>query len=99
MPERTDLALEALCAAVERAHDVDVLAAGREYVDIVRAEERPLVVELLTDVLDELATAGAQFRRAEARVLHVSGMSHEVIAQLFGVTRQRVGALLQGVRD
>jgi molecular chaperone DnaK (HSP70) len=108
MPERTDQALAALCDAVERAQErlaqVQVRtthlrterAAGREYVDIVRAEERPLVVEMLTDVLDELARAGAEFRRAEARVLHASGMSHEAIGQLFGVTRQRVGALLQG---
>jgi hypothetical protein len=107
MPERTDKALDALCVAVEHTQErleqvlarAAVLRAGRAegraYADIVSEEDRPLMVELLTDVLDELAAAGAAFRRAEARVLHDSGMSQEAIAHLFGVTRQRVGVLLQ----
>jgi len=70
-------------------------AKGRPYADLVDEEEKPLVVELPTAVLDELSSAGAAFRRAEARVLHEDGMSQESIARLFGVTRQRVGVLLQ----
>ena len=107
MPHRTDQALEALCAAVERAQDqLDAVstraaylrterAKGRQYAELVHEQERPLVPELLTKVLDELSSAGAAFRRAEARVLHEDGMSQEAIARLFGVTRQRVGVLLQ----
>jgi len=107
MPQRTDQALGALCVAVEHAQQqleaVRVRAAflqaerakGRPYADLVDEEEKPLVVELLTAVLDELSSAGAAFRRAEARVLHEDGMSQESIARLFGVTRQRVGVLLQ----
>lgn len=107
MPQQTDQALEALCVAVDHAQErleaVRTRAAylkaergkGRPYADIVADEDRPLVVELLTAVLEELSTAGASFRRAEARVLHQDGMSQESIARLFGVTRQRVGVLLQ----
>lgn len=107
MPKQTDEALAALRRAVDHAQDrLDVVqeraahlqrerAAGRAYAEIVVEEERPLVVELLTEVLDELSTAGAAFRRAEARVLHEDGLSQETIARLFGVTRQRVGVLLQ----
>ena len=107
MPQRTDQALGELCVAVEHAQQqleaVRVRAAflqaerakGRPYADLVDEEEKPLVVELLTAVLDELSSAGAAFRRAEARVLHEDGMSQESIARLFGVTRQRVGVLLQ----
>jgi predicted XRE-type DNA-binding protein len=107
MPKRTDEALDALCVAVERSQDrlqqvlarAAVLRAGRAegraYSDLVSEEDRPLLVELLTEVMDELAAAGAVFRRAEARALHDDGMSQEAIAHLFGVTRQRVGVLLQ----
>lgn len=106
MAVETDKALDELVEAVRRAQTLldgvlrraELLHAGRKdgrrYVDIVSAEQRPLVVELLSDVLDELAGAGSAFRRAEARALHNDGLSHEAIAALFGVTRQRVGALL-----
>ncbi len=110
MPQQTDAALQALCTAVDHAQDRlrDVSARmavlqrererGREYAEIVAEEERPLLVEMLTEVLDELAAAGATFRRAEARVLHAEGLSQEAIARLFGVTRQRVGVLLQSAK-
>ena len=110
MPEQTDRALDALGLAVERAQEqLDRVrertvylrqerAKGRPYAELVAEEDRPLVVELLAQVLEELSLAGAAFRRAEARVLHNGGMSQEAIARLFGVTRQRVGALLQSPR-
>ena len=110
MPQDTDRALDALCVAVENAQQelqrvmkrAEVLrrerAAGRPYAEIVSEEDRPLVVEMLTHVLDELSAAGAAFRRSEARVLHADGLSQEAIAHLFGVTRQRVGVLLQPAR-
>jgi hypothetical protein len=106
MPLDADVALEELCAAVRRAQEllgavVERTASlqaerqrHRSFTEIVAAEERPLVVEMLSQVLEELAATGAAFRRAEARALSVEGMSHEGIAALFGVTRQRVGALL-----
>jgi hypothetical protein len=107
VPEQTDRDLDVLCLAVQDAQAklaavlarAEVLRAaraeGRPYADIVTLEDRPLVVEMLSDVLEELAAAGAAFRRSEARVLHADGLSQEAIAVLFGVTRQRVGALLQ----
>ena len=110
MPQRTDQALDDLCGAVTRAQALldgvlrraDVLKAaraeGRPYAEIVRNEDRPLVVEMLTHVLDEVAAAGAAFRRAEARALHADGLSQEAIAELFGVTRQRVSVLLREAR-
>ena len=107
MPEETDRALEALGDAVvhtqeqlervlARVHALkEGRAQGRSYSDLVSGEQRPLLVERLTEVLDELSAAGAAFRRAEARVLHDHGLSQETIAELFGVTRQRVSVLLQ----
>ena len=109
MPQDADRALASLAEVVASAQvhleelrgRIGVLqaerAAGRDYAAIVDAEERPLVVERLTEVLEELAVAGAAFRRAEARVLHEGGLSQEAIGELFGVTRQRVSALLKGL--
>jgi hypothetical protein len=74
-----------------RAGEID---SGQSWRDSVISEGRPLIVERLTEILDALARHGAAFRKAEARVLHREGLSQEHIAALFGVTRQRVGALL-----
>ena len=57
-------------------------------------EDRPLIVETLSEVLDGLADAAGRFRRAEARALYQEGWTHEQISRFFGVTRQRIGALL-----
>ena len=107
MPKDADRALASLAVAVDSAQAhlqqlqlrIRTLqaerAAGRDYSQVVTAENRPLVVEQLTAVLEELAVAGAAFRRAEARVLHEDGLSQEAIGALFGVTRQRVSALLK----
>ena len=110
MPQHADRALEELCVAVGRAQErldrvlarAAVLreqrARGVGYLELVQEAERPLLVELLTEVLDELSASGAAFRRAEAKVLHNEGLSQEAIGALFGVTRQRVSVLLQEPR-
>jgi hypothetical protein len=69
--------------------------AAQSWRSIVESEPRPLVVETLTVALERLSGCGSKFRRAEAAALHRDGMSIEVIASLFGVTRQRVSALLR----
>jgi hypothetical protein len=101
-------ALDQLTVAVGRARErLDLVEqratqlreqrqAGRTYAEIVADEPHPFVVELLTSVLDELADAGSAFRRAKARALYSEGLSQETIAGMFGVTRQRVAALLAG---
>ena len=68
---------------------------GLAYRDVVTAEARPLIVELLRDTQDRLTVAGSRFRRAEARALRDEGLTLDDIARLFGVTRQRVIALLR----
>ena len=68
---------------------------GRPWLDIVSAESRPLVVERITTVLSGLAGAGSAWRRAQARALQDERVSINRIAALFGVTRQRISALLR----
>ncbi|MFP5219457.1 MAG: hypothetical protein ACLGIG_06930 [Actinomycetes bacterium] len=99
-------ALDRLCGAMDDARKTldamsarasvlrDGRAAGRSYTEIVTEGGHPLMVELLTTLLDEMSVAGSAFRRAEARALHDEGLSQETIAAHFGVTRQRVAALL-----
>lgn len=63
--------------------------------EIVAREARPLVVEMLTSNIETLQAVGFQFRQAEAAALREEGLTIEAIAALFGVTRQRVSALLK----
>lgn len=71
------------------------LDAGGSLVDLVRDEPAPRVVELLTANMTALETAGADLRAAQALALREEGLTLEEIAELFGVTRQRISALLR----
>ena len=63
--------------------------------EIVSEDDRPLIVELLSQNMEVLTTAGTRLRRTEARTLHAEGLSMERIAHLFGVSRQRISELLR----
>ena len=69
--------------------------AGRPWLEIVTGEARPLVVESISTVLGSLATAGHAWRREQASALQRENVSINRIAALFGVTRQRISALLR----
>lgn len=68
---------------------------GLSYREIVPMEDRPLIVELLTHTLYDLSTASSNFRKVEARALYSEGLTMAEIAELFGVTRQRIAAILR----
>jgi hypothetical protein len=100
-------ALQALVREIDRCaaelegarHRASLLVAqrraGRRWLDIVTDESRPLVVERISTVLAGLAGAGSAWRRAQARALQAEDVSINRIAALFGVTRQRISALLR----
>ena len=71
------------------------LQAGASLVELVEAEDSPRMVELISANMAALETAGAEFRAAEALALRAQGLTIEAIAELFGVTRQRISALLK----
>ena len=73
-------------------------ARGLLYSDTVANEDGPLIVQLITESSTALDTCGASVRRAEALALHSEGMTMDQIAKRFGVTRQRVSALLRKIR-
>ena len=68
---------------------------GLAYREIVASEPGPLIVELTRHNLEALLDAGSRLRRLEARALHDEGLTMQQIADLFGVTRQRVSELLK----
>jgi Homeodomain-like domain-containing protein len=70
-------------------------SAGRSYREIVEGTKGDLSVQLITEATRALDEFGARVRRAEALALYDEGMTMEEIAEKFGVTRQRVSALLR----
>lgn len=75
------------------------LEAGDKLPDIVEAENPPLIPTLITENIEALQTVGSALRKAEAAALRSHGYTMDRIATLFGVTRQRVSALLGGETD
>lgn len=68
---------------------------GASWQDILVDSPRPLIVELMTAELERLTYAAGQWRRMNARALHGEGLTMDKIAELFGISRQRVSILLQ----
>jgi hypothetical protein len=69
--------------------------SGHSWYGIVAEEARPLIVETISRALDDLGSVGGRFRREEALALRRENVSVSTISRLFGVTRQRVSALVQ----
>jgi hypothetical protein len=92
--------LDACIAELQRARTrsqnlLEKRRSGRPWLEVVTGEARPLVVESLSTVLGSLATAGHAWRREQASALQAEDVSINRIAALFGVTRQRISALLR----
>ena len=91
-----DTCMTELQGARSRAEKLlDERQTGRAWLDIVTAESRPLVVEQISSVMASLASAGGAWRREQAHALASEQVSINRIAAMFGVTRQRISALLR----
>jgi hypothetical protein len=100
-------ALDDLVTAVEQnARDERMLARrigqlrngraeGRSWHDVLDREKRPGALELSAKALGRLTESSGRLRRALARGLRAEGASIPAIAALFGVSHQRVSALLR----
>jgi Sigma-70, region 4 len=94
-----DINLERIASIKQRIAEIQRQRSdGLSYTEIVEAAESPLLVRAVTESKQTLDGFGARFRRAEALALHNEGMTMEEIAVRFGVTRQRVSALLREAR-
>ena len=80
----------------ERIHALrDQLDEGIPLPDVVAEEPRPLIVELVTHNIRALQETGLRLRYAQAVALRAHGLTITRIAELFGVSRQRVWAILK----
>ena len=81
---------------IQRAEEIrKQRAAGIPWSQIASTENRPLIVEAVTQNMATLGAAGGRLRRLEAQALHAEGLSMDRIAALFGVSRQRISELLR----
>jgi hypothetical protein len=91
--------LEATCAESDAA--ARQAAALRQHNGSRRSKARtePFdgteLVRSVSALQQRLSEAASRLRRAQAKRLHDDGLSTERIAELFGVTRQRISALLR----
>jgi DNA-directed RNA polymerase specialized sigma24 family protein len=110
-PDPVAASLEDLVTAVqhidalarETAERAERLRAQREqgapYRAILSAEQRPFPVDLVNKMTDALIDAGGKFQRAQAKALYEEGATMDQIAELFGISRQRVSTLLARTRQ
>lgn len=63
----------------------------REVIDT----DQDLLLTLLRATMDPLTEAGARFRRAQMTALFDEGMTMDEIGECFGITRQRVSAVIK----
>jgi hypothetical protein len=95
--DELDVVVSELSRARDRARELqEQRREGRSWYEIVSSEERPLIVEQISSAMASLSTAGGQWRREQAAALSAEHVSINRIAALYGVTRQRVSALLRG---
>ena len=96
-----DEVMTALRENTERAHRAlaraEVIRAeresGRSYREIA-ADGEPLIITLVTENLQSLVNAGSRLRRAHARALYSEGATLQEIGKLFGVSHQRISAII-----
>jgi hypothetical protein len=69
-------------------------SGGTPYAEMQIETDGPTIIGALSRNQERLTLAGAHVRRALARELSHSGWSQAQIADAFGVSRQRVAALL-----
>ena len=91
----TDANVERANLIKERIDDLrSQVASGVSVAQALATEPTPLIVELITENISSLQEVGARLRWSEASLLREEGMTAADIARLFGVSRQRVSALL-----
>jgi len=80
-----------------RADDIEaLLGQGYTWQQVLSTEERPLIIDVLSQSMALLNEVGGRFRREEARMLISEGVKEQEIADLLGVSVDHVEAMLEG---
>jgi len=91
LQENTDRAQRAM----ERAEVIRrCRREGLSYTEIAAEGYGPLVIKLVTENLQNLVSKGSRLRRAHARALYAEGLTLQQIAAMYGVTHQRISAII-----
>jgi hypothetical protein len=72
---------------------------GSSYAKMMPLEDRLAMMEQISAAIKALVREGSRFRRLEARALYAEGLTMAQLATVFGVSRQRVSALLRDSED
>jgi hypothetical protein len=71
------------------------LPEGVAYREVFPLRKRLEIIERISNALREINRHGHLFRRVEAHTLYAEGLTMAQLASVFGVSRQRVSALLR----
>ena len=94
--EVSDSSNELANEAAERAEQIrSQRSDGESWQDIVSSGFAPSLFELLNRIIAEFAGTTSRLRRALVHMLVQEGMRHLAIAELFDLSRQRIGAILK----
>jgi hypothetical protein len=72
---------------------------GGSWASVLGPHNAPQLIEATNDLIDDLMRLGAELRRVLARGLYAEGLSMEEIANMYGVSRQRVSAIISSTTD
>jgi hypothetical protein len=79
-----------------RAEQIEsLLVHGYTWQQVLSTEDRPLIIDVLSQSMALLNEVGGRFRREEARCLLTEGMKEQEIADLLGVSVDHVQAMLE----
>lgn len=85
--------------ALKRAEEIrSKRRAGTSYRELA-SEGEPLIITAVTENLQNLVDTGSRLRRAHARALYAEGATLEEIGKLFGVSHQRISAIIHSDHD
>jgi DNA-directed RNA polymerase specialized sigma24 family protein len=92
-------ALEATAHLVHRALEKrDLLSRqhgdGRPWIETMLSEEPPALHAILNELLQPLLEGNTRYRRAAVQALYREGFTMQRIAEVFGVSRQRISHIL-----
>lgn len=89
--------VERIAYVQDRAADIERLREqGYTWRQILATEERPLIIDVLSQNMALLNEVGGRFRREEARQMRAEGATEEEIADVLGVALDHVQAMLAG---
>jgi hypothetical protein len=94
------IALQATChasqTAAEEATELrERSRTGTPLHEALKRNEGPALVQRISALQRRLSQAASRLRRVQARRLHGEGLTTEHIATIFGVSRQRISAILR----